>query len=150
MPHSAAKKIWMLDLKESWVPKNWCFKSMVLEKLLESLLESKIKPVNPKGNKPWIFIGRTDAAVLILWPFDMKSQLLEKDPDAGKDWGLEEKRMTEDEMVGWCHWLNGREFEKTLGDSEGWGSLACCSLWSHKELDTTECLNNKLFVQSVK
>ena len=92
---------------------------------------STIKPVNPKGNQIWIFIGRTDAEAEtpILWPPDAKSQLIGKDPDAGKDWGQEVKRVTEDEMAGWHHWLNGHEFEQTPGDSEGQGSLVCCSPW---------------------
>ena len=105
------------------------------DRTLESPLDSKIKPVNPKGNQPWIFIGRTDAEALILWTPDAKSQLSGKDPDAWKDWGQEEKGVTEDEMVGWHHWLNGREFEQTAGDSELPGSLACCSPWGRKELD---------------
>ena len=99
----------------------------------------------PKGNQPWIFIGRThsEAEVLILWPPDAKSWLIGKDPDAGKAWEREEKRATEDEMVGWHHWLNGHEFEQTLGDREGQGSLACCcSSWGSKESDMTERLNN--------
>ena len=119
---------------------------LMLEKTLESPLDSKkIKPVNPKGNQPWLFIGRTDdeAEAPILWPPDMKSQLLGKDPDAGKDWEQEETRETDGEMVGWHHQLSGQEFEQTLGDSERQGSLACSS-WGCKELDTTEQLNNKL------
>ena len=104
-----------LDLpKESWGPKSWCFWTVVLEKTLESSLGSKeIQPVHPKGNQPWIFSGRTDAGAetLILWPPDAKNWLIGKDPDAGKDWRQEEKGMTEDEMVGWHHWLNGHEFE---------------------------------------
>ena len=92
----------------------------------ESPLDCKeIKPVNPKRNQPWIFIGRTDAEAPIPWPPDVKHWLIRKDPDAGKDWGQEEKGMTEDEMVGWHHWFNGDEFEQILGDSEGQGSLAC-------------------------
>ena len=113
----------------------------MLEKTLESSLDSKkIKPVNPKGNQTWVFIGRTDveAETPILWPSDAKSQLTGKDPDARKDWRQEEKRMTEDEMVGWHHWLNEHEFEQAPGDGEGQGSLACCSPWGHKELDTTK------------
>ena len=108
---------------------------------LESPLDSKeIKPVNPKGNQPWLFIGRTDAeaAAPRHWPPDMKSQFIQKDPDAGKDWGQEEKGMIKGEMVGWQHQLNGHEFEQTLGDGEGQGSLVCCSPWGHKELDMTE------------
>ena len=111
--------MWELDHKEGWAPKNWCFQIVVLEKTFESHLDNKeIKLVNPKGNQPWIFIGRTDteAKVPILWPHDVKSWLIEKDPDAGEDWGQKEKGMTEDEMVGWHHQLNGHEFEQTLGD----------------------------------
>ena len=112
----------------------WCWR------LLKSPLDNKeIKPVQPKGNQPWIFIGRTDAEAetVILWPPDGKSWLTGKDPDAGKDWRQEEKGMTEDEMVGWYHRLNGHEFELTLGGSEGQGSLACCSPWDCKESDMT-------------
>ena len=108
--------MWELNHKEDWAPKNWCLLIVVLEKTLESPLDCKqIKSVNPKGNQPSIFIGRTDAEVRapILWSPDIKSQLTEKDPDAGKDWGQEEKGMTEDEMVGRHHWLNGQEFEQT-------------------------------------
>ena len=95
-----------------------------------------------KGNQPWIFTGKTDAEASILWPPDAKSQLIGKDPDAGKDWGQEEKKVAEDEMTGWHHWLNGHEFEQTLGDGGGQASLACSSLWGCKESDTTELLNN--------
>ena len=115
-----------------WEPKNWCFQIVVLEKTLESPLDCKeIKPVSPKRNQTWIFIGRTDAETEapILWPPDVKSQLFGKDSDAGKDWGQEEKGETDDEMVGWYHWLDGHEFEQTPGDCEGHGSLACCSPW---------------------
>ena len=110
-------------------------------KTFESPLDYKeIKPVNPKGNQSWIFIRRTyaEADVPIVWPPDGKSQLTEKDPDAGKDWRQKEKGMTEDEMVGWHHQLNGHEFEKAPGVGNGQGSLACCSLWGRKELDTNE------------
>jgi len=127
--------MWELDLKEIWVPKNWCFWTIVLEKTLKSPLGCKeIKPVNPKGNQPWIIIGRTDAETKapILWSPDEKSWLLGKDPDAGKDWRPEEKGIAEDEMVGWHHWLNGYELEQALEDSEGQGSLAWCSPWSCK------------------
>ena len=105
-----------------------------------------IKPVNPKGNQLWIFTGRTDAEseAPILWPPDAKNWLFGKDPDAGKDWRQEEEGATEDELVGWHHWLNGHEFEQTLGDSEGQGSLACCRSWGHKDSDKTEQLNNKI------
>ena len=136
--------MWELDYKESWEPKKWCFWTAVLEKTLESPLDSKeIQPAHPKGNQPWIFIARTDAEAeaLILWPPDSKNQLTGKDPDAGKDWRQEEKRMTEDEKVGWHHRLNGHEFEKALGVGDGQGSLACCSTWGCIELDTTEQLN---------
>ena len=105
--------MWELDYKENWAPKNWCFWTVVLEKPLESPLDCKeIQPVHPKGNQFWIFIGRTDAEAEtpILWPPDAKSWLIWKDPDARKDWGWEEKRTTEDEMVGWHHQLNGHEF----------------------------------------
>ena len=98
--------MWDLDYKESWALKNWCFWIVMLEKTLESPLDCKeIQPFGPKGNQFWIFIGRTDAEAPILGPPDVKSQLLGKHPDAGKDWGQEEKGATEDEMVGWRHWL---------------------------------------------
>ena len=117
----------------------------MLEKTLESPLNSKeIKPVHPKRNQPWIFIGRTDAEAEtpILWLPDVKNWLIGKDPDAGKDWRQEEKGMTEDEMGGWHHWLNGREFEQAPGVGDGQGSLVCCSPWGRKELDMTEQLNS--------
>ena len=136
--------IWELDHKESWAPKNWCFWNVVLEKTLDSPLDCKeIQPVNPKGNQSWIFIGRTDAEAEtpIFWPPDSKSWLIGKDPDLGKEWSQEEKGMTEDEMVGQHHWLDGHEFEQTLEDGEGQGSLICCNLCSCKELDSTEWLN---------
>ena len=113
--------MWELDYIESWVPKNWCFWTVVLEKTLESPLDCKeIQPVHPKGDQSWMFIGRTDveAATPILWPPHAKSWLIGKDPDAGKDWRQEEKGMTEDKMAGWHRWLNEHEFEQTLGDSE--------------------------------
>ena len=135
--------MWELYHKEGWAPKNWCFWTMVLEKTLESPLDGKeIKPVNPKGNQSWIFIGRNDAEAPILLSPDGKCWLIGKDPDAGKDWRQEEKWTTEDEMVGWHHWLNEHDFEQTLGDGEGQGSLVCCCPWGCKELDTTERLNN--------
>ena len=105
--------MWELDYEEGWAWKNWCFQSLVLEKILESPLDSKeIKPVNPKGNQPWIFVGRTDgeAEAPILWPPDVKSWLIGKDSDAGRDWGQEEKVATKDEMVGWHHRLNAHEW----------------------------------------
>ena len=106
--------MWELDCEESWVLKNWCFWTMVLEKTLESPLDCKeIQPVHPKGDQSWVFIGRTDAEAEtpIPWPPDAMSWLIGKDPDAGRDWGPEEKGMTENEMVGWHHRLDGREFE---------------------------------------
>ena len=115
-------QMWKLNLKEGWTPKNWYFQIVVLEKTLKSPLDSKeIKPVNTKGNQPWIFTGRTDAEAEapILWPPDAKSWLIGKDLNAGKDWRQEDNRMKEDEMVGWHHRLNGHEFEQALGDSEG-------------------------------
>ena len=125
--------MWKLDHKEGWVPKNWCFWTVVLEKTLECHLDNKqIKPINPKGNRPWIFIRRTDAEAPILWPPDAKSWLTGKYPDVGQDWGQEENGVTEDEMVGWHLWLNGHEFEQTPGDSEGQGRLGCCSPWGRK------------------
>ena len=138
--------VWMgeLDHKETWVPKNWCFWTVVLEKTLESPLDIKeIKPINPKGNQSWIFIGRTDAEAEtpILWPPDVKNWLLIKDPDAGKDWRQEEKGMTEDEMTGWHHQLDGREFEQARGVGDGQGGLEYCSPCSGKESETTEQLN---------
>ena len=117
---------------------------MVLEKTLKSPLDCKeIQPVHPKENQSWIVIGKTDAEAEapILWPPDVKSQLIRKDPDAGKDWRQEEKWTTKDEMAGWHHWLNGHEFEEALGVGDGQGSLACWSARGHKELDTTERLN---------
>ena len=107
-----------LNRKENWAPNNWCFWTVVLEKTLESPLDCKeIKPVNPKGNQPWIFIGKTDAGAEapILWPPDVKSWLIGKDPDAGKDWRQEEKGMEEDEMIGWHHQPDGHEFEQAPG-----------------------------------
>ena len=137
--------MWELDYKESWVPKNWCLWTVVLEKTFESPLDCKeIQPVHPKGDKFWVFIGRTDveAEAPILWPPDAKSWLIWKNPDAWKDWRWEEKGMTEDEMVGWHHRFNGQEFEQGPEDGEGQRNLACCSPWGHKELDTNEQLNN--------
>ena len=119
---------------------------MVLGKTHWSPMDSReTKPVHPNGNQPWIFIGRTDAEAEapILWTPDVKSQLTGKDSDAEKDW-RQEKKTTEDEMVGWDHQLDEHEFEQAPEGGEGQGSLACCSPWSHKELDTTERLNNNL------
>ena len=126
----SSSHVWMWELnQEGWVLKNWCFEIGVLEKTLESPLDSKeMKPITPKGNQSWIFTGRTDAEAEapILWLPDAKSWLIVKDPDAGKDW-RQKKRMAEDETVGWHHRLNGHEFAKRPGDSEGQGSLVCCS-----------------------
>ena len=136
--------MWECDYKESWVPNNWCFWSVLLEKTLESPLDcKKIQPVNPKGNQSWIFIEKTDAEAEtpILWPPDTKNWLIWKDPDAGKDWRQEEKGTTDDEMVGWRHRLDGYEFEQARGVGDVQGCLACCSPWCHKELDMTERLN---------
>ena len=122
--------------KKAWAPKNWCFWTVVLEKTLESLLDCKeIQQVHPKGDQSWVFIGGTDveAETPIVWPPDAKSWLIWKDPDAGKDWGQEEKGMTEDEMVGWHHRLDGHGFGWTLGVGDGQGGLVCCGSWGHKE-----------------
>ena len=135
---------WELDHKESWAPKNWYFWTVVLEKTPESPLDCKeIQPVHPKGNQSWVFIGRTDveAETPILWPLDVKSWLIWKDPHAGKDWEQEEKGMTEDELVGWHHRLSGHGFGWTPGVGDGQGGLACCDSWGCKESDTTEQLN---------
>ena len=124
--------MWELDHKDSWAPKNWCFGSVMLEKTFESALDCEdIKPVNLIRNQSWIFIGRIDAKAEapILWPPVAKIWLTGQDPEAEKDWGPEEKEATEDEMVGWHHWLDGHEFERAPGDSEGQGNLACCSPW---------------------
>ena len=118
--------------------------TVVLEKTLECPLGCKaIQPVHPNADQSWVFIGRTDAKAetLILWPPHAKSWLIGKDPDAGRDWGQEEKGMTEDEMVGWHHRLDGHEFVWTLGTGDGWGGLACCDSWGCKELNMTEQLN---------
>ena len=156
--------MWELDYKESWAPKNWCFWIVVLQKTLESPLDCKeIQPVHPKRNQPWVFTGRTDAEAetAILWPPDVKNWLIGKDPDAGKDWRREEKGMTEDEMVGWHHWLNGHEFEQALGVGDGqvrhdWATelnwhriskIKCCQLqfgacpghWTSASLRTEPC-----------
>ena len=129
--------------KEGWELKNWCFWTVVLKKTLESPLDTKeIKSVNPKGSQPWILIGRIDAEAPILWPPDLRTWITGKDLDAGKDWRQEERGTTEDEMVGWHHWLNGREFEQALGDGDGQGGLVCCSLRGRKQSDTIEWLKN--------
>ena len=136
--------MWELDYKESWMPKNWCFWTVVLEKTPESPLDCKeIQPVHSKGDQPWVFFGRNDAEAQtpVLWPPDTKSWLIGKDSDAGRDWGLEEKGTTEDEKAGWHHWLDGSEFEWTPGDGNVQGRLVCCDSWGCKESDMTEWLN---------
>ena len=136
--------MWELEYKESWVLKNWCFWSVVLEKTLESPLDFReIQPVHPKGNQSWTFIWRTDAEAKtpILWPPDVKKWLTGKDPGTRKDWRQEEKGMTEDEMVECYHQFNGHEFEQVPGVGDGQWSLACCGPWDHKKSDTTEWLN---------
>ena len=132
--------MWELDYEESWVQKNWCFWTVVLEKTLESPLDCKeIQPVHPKGDQSWVFNGRTDAEaeIPILWPPDVKNWLVGKDPDAGKDWRWKEKGDDKDEMVGWYHQVNGHEFEWTPGVGDGQGGLVCCSPWGCKELGMT-------------
>ena len=134
---SSHERMWELDHKEGWVPKNWCFWIVVLEKTLESSLDCKeIQPVHFKGDQSWIFIGRTDAEAEtpILWPPHAKSWLIGKDPDAGKDWRQEEKGVIEDEMAGWHHWFDGRESEWTPEVGDGQGGLACCDSWGRKQI----------------
>ena len=136
--------MWELDCEECWVPKNWRFWTVVLEKTLESPLDSKeIQPVHSEGGQPWDFFGRNDAKAEtpVLWPPQVKCWLIGKDSDPGKDWGQEEKGKTKDEMAGWHHWLDGRESEWTLGVGDGQGGLACCDSWGCKESDMTEWLN---------
>ena len=134
---------WKISTQVTYVP--WCFWTVVLEKTLESPLGCKeIQLVHPKGNQSWIFIGRTaaEAKTPILWLPDAKNWLIWKDSDAGKDWRQEEKEMTEDEMAGWHHWLDGRESEWTPGVGDGQRGLVCCNSWGCKESDTTWQLNN--------
>ena len=136
--------MWELDCEESWVLKNWFFWTVVLEKTLESPLDCKeIQPVHSEGDQPWDFFGRNNAKAEtpILWPPYVKSWLIGKDSDAGRDWGQEGKGKTEDEMAGWHHRLDGHEFEWTPGVGDGQGGLACCDSWGLKELDMTEQLN---------
>ena len=155
IPSSGHVWMWELDCEESWAPKNWCLWTVVLEKTVESPLDCKeIKPVNPKGNQSWIFIGRTDTeASSNTLPTWCEDQLIKKDPDAGKGW-RQEKGTTEDKIVGWRHRLNVQEFEQTLGDGEGQGCLACCSSWGRRvrhdwatELNWTE-LNDSAGTES--
>jgi len=136
--------MWDLDCEESWVPKNWCFWTVALEKTLESPLDCKeIQPVHPKGDQPWVFIGRTDAKAEtpVLWPPHAKSWLIGKVSVAMRNWGQEEKGMTEDNMAGWHHQLDGREFEWTPGVGDGQGGLECCNSWGCNESDITEQVN---------
>ena len=136
--------MWELNYKESWVQKNGYFWTVVLEKTLESPLDCKeIQVVHSEGDQPWDLFGRTDAKAEtpVLWPPHAKSWLIGKDSDAGRDWGQEEKGMTENEMARWHHGLNGCESEWTPGDGDGQGGLVCCDSWGHKESDTTEQLN---------
>ena len=136
--------MWELDCEEGWAPKNWCFWTVVLDKTLESPLDSKeIQPVHFKGDQSWVFFGRNDAKAEtpVRWPSHAKSWLIGKDPDAERVWEQEEKWMTEDEMAGWRHRPNGREFEWTPRVGDGQGGLVCCDSWGHKESDTTEQLN---------
>ena len=135
--------MWELDCEESWTLKNWCFWTVVLEKTLENPLDCKeIQPVHPEGDQSWVFTGRTDAEAEtpVLWSPDVKSWLIGKDPDAGRDWGREEKGTTEDEMAGWHHRLDGHGFGWTPGVGDGQGGLVCCDSWCRKESDTTERL----------
>ena len=133
--------MWEVDYKEGWALKNWCFWTVVLEKMLESPLDCKeIKPINSKGDQAWIFIGRTDAEAPILWPPDAKSQFIGKDPDTGKYWRQKEKGTAEDEMVRWHQRFDGHEFEWTPGVGDGQGGVACCNSSGRKKSDTTERL----------
>ena len=135
---------WELDHKEGRAPKNWCLRTVVLEKTPESPLDCKINPVNLKRNQPWRLIGKIDAEAEapVFWSRDANSWLIGKVPDAVKDWGQKKKRASEDEMAGWHYRCNGHELEQTLGDGEREGSLACYSSWDRKESDTTGRLNN--------
>ena len=149
--------MWELDCEESWVPKNWCFRTVVLEKTLASPLDGKeIQPVHSEGDQPWDFYGGNGAKAEtpVPWPPHAKSWLIGKDSDAGKDWEQEKKGTTEDEMAGWHHGLDVREFEWTPGVGDGQEGLACCDSWVRKESDTTERLDeidgeaNKLILNS--
>ena len=136
--------MWELDCEESWMLKNWCFWTVLLEKTLESPLDcTEIQPVHSEGDQPWVFFGRNDARAEtpVLWPPHAKNWLIGKDSDAGRYWGQEEKGMTEDKMAEWHHRLHGREFEWTPGVCDGQGGLACCNSWDHKESDTIKRLN---------
>ena len=142
---SGRVRLWKLNRKEGGVPKNWCLRTLVLEKILESPLDCKeIKPVNLKGNQPWMLVGKTnaEAETPVFLSSDVNSCLIGKVPDAGKDWGQKEKRASEDEMAGWHHRRDGHEFRKISADGEGQRGLACCSPWGNKELNMTGWLNN--------
>ena len=137
--------LWDLNPKKGRMPKIWCHWTVVLEKTPESPLDSKeIKPVNLKGNQPWILVGRTDAEAEgpVFWPSDANCRLVGKVTDAGKDWEQKEKRASEDEMAGQHHWCNECELEQAPGDGEGQEGLASCSPWGCKEVDMTARLNN--------
>ena len=144
--------MWVLNYKETWVPMNWCFWTVVLEKTLESPLDCKeIQQVHSEWDQSWVFIGRTEfeAETPILWTPHVKNWLIRKDSDVWRDWGQEEKGMTEDEMSGWHHQLNGREFEWTPGDGDGQGGLACCNSWSRRVgHDWATELNSRLCIVS--
>ena len=135
--------MWELDHKEGWKPKNWCFWTVVLQKILGSPCTARrsnqtiLKEINPEE-----LLEGLIAQALILWPPDANSPIIGKDPDVGEDWRQEEKGMTEDELFGRCHWLNGHEFRWPLGDGEGQGSLVCCSRWGCKKSDMSYQLNN--------
>ena len=142
--------MWELDHKEGWALKDWCFQTVVLEKSLESPLDCKeIQPVHPKGDQSWRFIGRTDAEAeaLKLWLPDANSWLIGKDPDAGKDWGQEEKGTTEDEMAGWHHRCNGHETEQAPGDGEQRGGLVCRSPWDQSHTWLSDWTTTPLYPQ---
>ena len=133
--------MWELNCEESWAQKNWCFWTVVLGKTLESALDYKeIQPVHSEGDQSWVFFGRNDAKAEtpVLWPPHATSWLFGKDSDDGRDWGQEEKGTTEDEMAGWHHGHDGREFEWTLGIGDVQGGLVCCNSWGRKDSDTTE------------
>ena len=133
-----------VGLSRKLIPENWCFWTVVLEKTLESPMDFKeIQPVHYKGDQSWVFFGRNDAKAEtpVLFPPHVKSWLIGKDSDAGRDWGQEEKGTTEDEMAGWHHWLDGCKSQWTPGVGDGQGGLACCDSWGRKESDTAEQLN---------
>ena len=152
--------MWELDCEESWVLKNWCFWTVVLEKTLESPLDCKeIQPVHPNGDQSWVFIGRTDAEAetLILWPPHAKSWLIGKDLDVERDWGQEQKGTAEDVMAGWHHRLDAHEFGWTPGVGDGQGGLMCCDSWGGRvehdwatELSWTELMADSCLTENNK